>query len=57
VGFAVNTLFYAAVLWLVVGGPFALRRWLRRRAGRCERCGYLLKGSDVCAECGTALAP
>ena len=33
-GFAVNTLFYAAVLWLLIPGPFALRRFIRRDAGQ-----------------------
>jgi len=30
-GFVVNTLVYAAALWLLISGPFALRRFLRRR--------------------------
>ena len=28
-GFAVNTLFYAALLWLLIPGPFVLRRFIR----------------------------
>ena len=32
-GFAFNTLFYAAILWLPIRGPFALRRHLRRKRG------------------------
>ncbi len=36
-GFAVNTLFYAALLWLLIPGPFALRRFLRVRRGLCPR--------------------
>ena len=27
-GFAVNTLFYAGVLWMLLAGPFALRRMI-----------------------------
>jgi hypothetical protein len=54
-GFAVNTVFYAAVLWLLLGGPFILRRWVRRRAGRCEKCGYPGGTSPTCTECGAAL--
>jgi len=32
------------------------RRWRRRRAGRCIRCGYDLTGNEsgVCPECGQA---
>ncbi len=32
-GFAVNTIFYAAILWLLVCGPFTLRRHIRRKRG------------------------
>ena len=54
-GFAVNTLFYAAVLWLLIPGPFALRRFIRRRRGLCPGCGYPAGGSEVCSECGKPL--
>ena len=52
-GFALNTLFYAALLWI----PFALiqlRRYIRHRRGHCIRCGYDLRGelSSGCPECG-----
>lgn len=38
-----------------VRGP--LRRWRRRRRGRCVKCGYDLTGnvSGVCPECGQIL--
>ena len=55
-GFAVNTLLYAVVLWLLIPGPFVLRRFIRRRRGRCPGCGYPVGGSEVCSECGMALA-
>ncbi|MHC4416314.1 MAG: hypothetical protein ACYS0G_13625 [Planctomycetota bacterium] len=55
-GFAVNTLFYAAVLWLLICGPFALRRLIRMKRGRCVKCGYPLGESPVCTECGKALS-
>ncbi len=55
-GFAVNTLFYAAVLWLLILGPFALRRLIRRRRGLCPKCGYPMGESSVCTECGVELA-
>jgi hypothetical protein len=57
-GFAVNALFYAALLWLCFCGPFALRRQIRRhlraRRGRCIKCGYDVRGElDAgCPECG-----
>ncbi len=50
-GFAVNTLFYAAILWL----PFVLRRWVRVRRGLCPKCAYPMGDSAVCSECGKTL--
>ncbi len=55
-GFAVNTLFYAAILWLLIPGPFALRRFIRVRRGLCPACAYPMGESAVCTECGKALA-
>src|SRR5688572_2165033 len=37
-GFAVNTLFYAFILWLLFGAPFALRQWRRIKRGLCPKC-------------------
>ena len=54
-GFAVNTLFYAAVLWALVCGRFALRRLIRLKRGLCPNCAYSTGESDVCSECGRAL--
>ena len=53
-GFLVNSLFYAAAFWLLVCGPRAVRRWLRKRRGLCIKCGYDLRGAEheVCPECG-----
>jgi len=55
-GFAVNTVFYAAVLWLLIAAPFALRRRRRIRRGLCPKCAYDLRGSapgsTACPECG-----
>jgi hypothetical protein len=56
-GFAVNTLFYAGVLWVMSCGPFVLRRMIRRRHGRCPACAYPIGQSPVCTECGAALTP
>jgi hypothetical protein len=59
-GFAINTIFYAAVLWVLLAFPGAVRRFVRRRRGRCTRCGYDLRGQVaddnrqiLCPECGT----
>ncbi len=64
-GFAINTLFYAAILWLLwslIRGPFVLRRFLRRflrlrrgRRGLCPKCAYPMGESAVCTECGKPL--
>ncbi len=53
-GFAVNTVFYAALLWPLSCGPFALRRHIRRKRGLCVACGYDLRGGleHGCPECG-----
>ena len=54
-GFAVNTVLYAVILWLLSGGPFSLRRWNRIRRELCPKCAYPVGESDVCSECGKAL--
>ncbi len=55
VGFAVDTLFYAVLLWAVGGGAFSLRRVLRKRRGLCVACGYDLAHAqhNSCPECGS----
>ena len=50
-GFAVNTCFYAALLW----SPFVLRRRIRVRRRLCPKCAYPKGESEVCSECGEAL--
>ena len=54
-GFAINTLFYAGVLWVLFCGPFSLRRMIRRRRGQCPACAYPIGKSPVCTECGADL--
>ena len=57
-GHAVNTIFYATLLWLLIPGPFALRRFfrfLRVRRGLCPKCAYPIGESSVCTECGKPL--
>jgi hypothetical protein len=51
-GFAINTVLYAAVCWLLFAAPFVLRRRLRLRLGRCPNCAYPVGQSPVCTECG-----
>ena len=50
-----NTFFYAVILWLLICGPFVLRRFIRMKRGRCVKCGYPLGESPVCSECGKTL--
>ncbi len=54
-GFAINTLFYAAILWLLIGALFVLRRFLRLKRGLCPKCAYPMGESSVCTECGCGL--
>ncbi len=54
-GFAVNTLLYAVVLWLLICSPFTLRRVIRVRRGLCPACAYPRGEWDVCSECGKAI--
>ena len=56
-GFAVNTIVYAAILWLLFAAPFALRRRIRARRGQCPACAYPIGTSNVCTECGKAVTP
>ncbi len=53
-GFAINTIFYGAILWLPFA-PFQLRRYMRVKRGHCIKCGYDLRGAEheVCPECGS----
>ncbi len=55
VGFALNTVFYAALVWLLIAGLSTLRRFLRLRRGLCPKCAYPMGESSVCTECGRAL--
>ena len=51
-GMIAGTLFYAALLWLLIPGPFVLRRFLQLRRGLCPKCAYPMGESAVCTECG-----
>jgi len=56
-GFAINTIFYAAMLWMLIAAPRALRRKRRLKRGLCPACAYPIGSSDVCTECGAAVKP
>ncbi len=60
-GMIVDVCFYAALLYSANPGVGALKRWHRRRHGRCPVCAYDLRGQDpssvVCPECGCAASP
>ena len=59
-GFAINTIFYAAIVWLLTLAPSTVRRLIRVKRGHCIKCGYDLRGTSGgggssgggCPECG-----
>jgi hypothetical protein len=53
--FAINTIFYAAILWMLFFAPGSVRRTIRRRRGLCPACAYPIGTSPVCTECGDQL--
>jgi hypothetical protein len=58
-GFAINTIFYAAMLWLLFFTTGKIRRFIRIRGHRCPACGYQIAPGGgigpVCSECGAQL--
>ena len=54
-GSILNSALYAIIVWLVVVGPFVLRRQLRIKRGLCPKCAYPMGESLVCTECGRPL--
>ena len=58
-GFLINMLFYGTLLWLLVSGPFVIRRSVlgrqRLAQGLCPKCAYPMGESAVCTECGRDL--
>lgn len=52
IGAAVNAVTWSAGLLALWEGMRAIRRWDRRRKGRCDKCGYFLNDRRVCPECG-----
>ncbi|MCI0630649.1 MAG: hypothetical protein L0Y44_08365 [Phycisphaerales bacterium] len=51
-GFALNTLFYATILWLLFTAPGTIRRWSRNKRNLCPACAYPVGSNPVCTECG-----
>jgi hypothetical protein len=51
-GFAINTIFYAAILWLLFAAPGFVRRRIRARRRQCPACAYPVGTSNICTECG-----
>ncbi len=51
-GFFVNSLLYAAALWMLLCGRRDVRRWQRHWKKQCVGCGYPIGVSDTCTECG-----
>ncbi len=56
-GLLANTAICGGAWWALLFGPGVLKRWHRRRTGRCVTCGYDLRGlsgrsEGVCPECG-----
>jgi len=60
-GFAVDTLFYAAI-WLfllyLLAGPGIIKRTIRHNRGHCIKCGYDLRHveHEKCPECGAGVS-
>lgn len=56
-GFTVNTILYACMVWMMCAIPIALRRHWRINHCRCITCGYDLRAATqpTCPECGTAI--
>jgi hypothetical protein len=56
-GFAANTVFYTAILWMLFAASGTLRRRRRIKRELCPACAYPVGASDVCTECGMSLRP
>lgn len=54
--FVADTIIHAGLWWMLLFGPFVLRRYVRRKRGLCERCAYDLRSGGIkherCPECG-----
>ena len=55
--FAMNTAAYGTLAWILLRGPFAVRRIIRRFRDRCPQCGYPIATASRCTECGRSVRP
>jgi len=58
-GFAINTIFYAGIVWLLSAIAATIKRGRRLRRGLCPLCAYDMRGSiqmGTCPECGWSTA-
>jgi hypothetical protein len=53
-GFTINTIFYAALLWVLWILSAKIRRMVHIRRGCCPACGYKIAYGvgPKCSECG-----
>lgn len=51
-GFAINTAFYTAIVWVLFIAPFKVRRLRRIKHGLCPTCAYPVGTNPRCTECG-----
>jgi hypothetical protein len=51
-GLAINTIFYAAIVYALFALPGAYRRRRRIKRGLCVRCAYPVGVGQRCSECG-----
>jgi predicted RNA-binding Zn-ribbon protein involved in translation (DUF1610 family) len=58
-GFAINTIFYAAIAWGLFAVLGTIRKGVRHKRGQCASCGYSLRGASgmTCPECGATAIP
>lgn len=58
-GLLINSALFAAAWWGLLFAPALVRRFLRRKRGRCPKCGYDLLGNlhAGCPECGWRRMP
>jgi hypothetical protein len=58
-GFAINSIIYATILWLLCIAAGAVRRFVRVRQHRCPACGFIIApgtcANGLCSECGATL--
>lgn len=51
-GLLINTVLFAAIMWLIGRALIGGRHLIRRRRGLCPKCAYPMGESSICPECG-----